>query len=508
MIVEAFMGISFNFIYHNPKETAPPLSNSKGTAKGRIHLLPYSGKENKDEYAVAAKLLRVKEGKSPPKSLGLIDRRYYILVKDPNKDNIYYKINKVSLEKRLGFSKDEITTISKLKNPIESQKAILNKIHDTIKPTLTKLNIAISNTLLKKTDKKEISNIIREIPPKYMNLLLNALIEENDLITSNRASLYTVLDMIIQDPIRSISIALPEETKGRFVEWQQTQKRIKMVQDLDQFQIPQYRPASIIHDLTSNLIKKGYRNFQEFINKIELLPKEDEKTANETIDKIAELGFKAFRGSLPSSFHHYSDKEREESVLLMGEFLSAFDALPKEAKGTQRSQCLSKVCHDVGHMIQQRMTSLNFSKPDEMQAAEKLIKSITEILEELLFKDIPKDSYEEVMQALIHQSTVKEQVVKHVIEGCLFCKHAGAWKEEDFEKNILSIHPDFVGIAIKFLPQEERQKGLQALGYDDYRKGTLQQRASKEDRTYEFYHIRLLSVKKAMSPKDQQKYFG
>lgn len=79
-------------------EAALTFFNSWGWKKSRLHLMAYDGKPGKDPYAVAAERLQVATGEKP--SMGWWDRQFYVLHQH---NNIWYKINKNSLQKRLNI---------------------------------------------------------------------------------------------------------------------------------------------------------------------------------------------------------------------------------------------------------------------------------------------------------------------------------------------------------------------------------------------------------------------
>lgn len=100
--------LSFKFV---SLESALPLHNSKGLAKSRIHLFDYKGESGKDPYAIAAKMIQVKEDAIP--KLNLFDKKFYFLHChcDENAKKTWYKINKNSLQKRLNITSQELNNI-------------------------------------------------------------------------------------------------------------------------------------------------------------------------------------------------------------------------------------------------------------------------------------------------------------------------------------------------------------------------------------------------------------
>lgn len=98
------MKLSFN---HTAKERAPSLINSLGTAKSRIHLYDYKGKVGKDPYAIYAKKI---EGHAP--ELTKSEKKRFIIQQDPKNSDIYYKINKGSLQKRLKITSKELNAVT------------------------------------------------------------------------------------------------------------------------------------------------------------------------------------------------------------------------------------------------------------------------------------------------------------------------------------------------------------------------------------------------------------
>lgn len=97
------MGISFNFYSPEKKEKAPPLPNSSGNLKKRLHF--FGPKEN-DRFAVAVS--KQISSKSMPK-LNWFEKKFYVLVPDPNSNNeTWYKVNKNSLKKRFQITEKEL----------------------------------------------------------------------------------------------------------------------------------------------------------------------------------------------------------------------------------------------------------------------------------------------------------------------------------------------------------------------------------------------------------------
>lgn len=118
--------ISFNYVAN---EGATKNFGIGGRAKSRIHFYDYKKEKGKDPFAVYAKQVIVEEGKSSPK-LGSIEKRYYILLPDPENNKIYYKINKSSLKNRLHISNDELKAVkdNKYDKLIESKLSYFSKI--------------------------------------------------------------------------------------------------------------------------------------------------------------------------------------------------------------------------------------------------------------------------------------------------------------------------------------------------------------------------------------------
>lgn len=100
------MNLSFN--YSSTPEKAPTLWSkfSFGTAKTRLHFYNYSGEKGKDLYAVYAKKVTPEEGKKT--ELGIKGRFIYIQGEKPE---IVYKVNKASLQKRLGIEDKELEDV-------------------------------------------------------------------------------------------------------------------------------------------------------------------------------------------------------------------------------------------------------------------------------------------------------------------------------------------------------------------------------------------------------------
>lgn len=141
------MGIRFDFRGYEP---APKLPNSLGKAKGRLHFHQKGTyKFGEDKFAIAAKKLST--GEAPPK-LNWFEKKIYILHKDED-SGAYYKINKLSLKKRLGVrEKDLKEALKHAKLPVLIERklaaAITNEAYDQAcdldrlkdpKATLTKI---------------------------------------------------------------------------------------------------------------------------------------------------------------------------------------------------------------------------------------------------------------------------------------------------------------------------------------------------------------------------------
>lgn len=97
------MDISFHF--SGKAEKAPRLSNSLGLSKTRLHFYPGAPK-NKDKYAVYAEKIILKEGKTVPKN------NWRFVYQQDGNSNVVYKINKASLQKRLGISAKELKGVT------------------------------------------------------------------------------------------------------------------------------------------------------------------------------------------------------------------------------------------------------------------------------------------------------------------------------------------------------------------------------------------------------------
>lgn len=116
------MNLSFN--YSDKPEKAPTLWNSFGTAKTRLHFHnDYT--VNEDKYAVYAKKITLKEGEVIPKNTWR-----FVYYKVPNDVNgTVYKINKSSLQKRLGISSAELDNVTNNDySKLIEQKLIDNKV--------------------------------------------------------------------------------------------------------------------------------------------------------------------------------------------------------------------------------------------------------------------------------------------------------------------------------------------------------------------------------------------
>lgn len=110
---------------------AKTLHNSKGAKKGRIHLLSHDALEGQDRYAVAAEVLKSKDGEAP--KLGWWDRQFNIVARDD--EGTWYKVNKRSLIKRLNvdpvtiecFEAGTLTFLSAVENSINSVPKLQEK---------------------------------------------------------------------------------------------------------------------------------------------------------------------------------------------------------------------------------------------------------------------------------------------------------------------------------------------------------------------------------------------
>lgn len=99
------MSISLNFHYSGKEERAPRIPHSLGLKKTRLHL--YDGyTEGNDKFAVFAKKITFKENQKVPE--GLKGRFIYQQITGTND---YYKINKRSLQKRLGINSAELKDV-------------------------------------------------------------------------------------------------------------------------------------------------------------------------------------------------------------------------------------------------------------------------------------------------------------------------------------------------------------------------------------------------------------
>lgn len=94
----------------NPKELAPKLKYSAGRAKGRVHFIRGGelSEVGKNRYAVAAKKALSQNGNQP--KLNCFQKLFFILYKD-GEDGTYYKINKLSLRKRLGITAQQLKKV-------------------------------------------------------------------------------------------------------------------------------------------------------------------------------------------------------------------------------------------------------------------------------------------------------------------------------------------------------------------------------------------------------------
>lgn len=100
------MGVNFNFQYSGIAETAPRLPNSAGDSKKRLHLF---GLQENDRFAIAVAKQIMTDGKTSPKPLNWLQRKFYVLVPDPNNKTVWYKVNKNSLTKRFQIDETELT---------------------------------------------------------------------------------------------------------------------------------------------------------------------------------------------------------------------------------------------------------------------------------------------------------------------------------------------------------------------------------------------------------------
>lgn len=97
------MPISFHF--SGEAEKAPRLFNSLGLSKTRLHFLP-TFEKNKDKYAVYAQKIILKQGKTVPKN------NWRFVYHRVENSNVVYKINKSSLQKRLGITSKELKNVT------------------------------------------------------------------------------------------------------------------------------------------------------------------------------------------------------------------------------------------------------------------------------------------------------------------------------------------------------------------------------------------------------------
>lgn len=97
------MPISLHF--SGEAEKAPWLFNSLGLSKTRLHFYP-GFEKNKDKYAVYAEKIILKEGQAIPKN-----NWRFVYHQDGN-SNVVYKINKGSLQKRLGITSKELKGVT------------------------------------------------------------------------------------------------------------------------------------------------------------------------------------------------------------------------------------------------------------------------------------------------------------------------------------------------------------------------------------------------------------
>jgi hypothetical protein len=171
--------VNISFSYNSP-ERAPKLPNSAGKAKSRIHFGDFTS--GKDPYAIAAKRI-ITKGNNPPK-LHSFQKKIYILQQDPdpNKAGTYYKINKLSLKKRLGISSEE------LKNAAASG-SVINCIQQKLSASLSaeiRPHLATCHAL----GYRKIAHYIKELPLHLQNRVIEGLIQE---VGSNNHLKLTVL---------------------------------------------------------------------------------------------------------------------------------------------------------------------------------------------------------------------------------------------------------------------------------------------------------------------------
>lgn len=154
------------------RESATSLPNSKGAFKSRIHLYDYKGEEGKDRYAIAAKILN-----KPRSKLNFIERKYFVIIEQKNIDgkSVLYKVNKKSLQKRLGITKQEL----KSNNLI---KIIRQRMEDNLQPEYFKAKI---EPILQDKDR------LAKIPKAEQGVTAHSIyiLEENDLPLVIRAGI-------------------------------------------------------------------------------------------------------------------------------------------------------------------------------------------------------------------------------------------------------------------------------------------------------------------------------
>jgi len=116
-------------------ETALKIPDSLGSKTSRLHLTnKYT--LGKDPYAIAAKQLKMTT--STPPALGWLEKKYYVLLQRPG-TNIWYKVNKNSLKKRLGISEIELE-----KNKDKELSIQVNKLNLLILEKLSNKSVIAS----------------------------------------------------------------------------------------------------------------------------------------------------------------------------------------------------------------------------------------------------------------------------------------------------------------------------------------------------------------------------
>lgn len=193
--------VQYDAFHFEKSAKAKTLHNSSGTKQGRLHLLGHNGLKGMDHHAVAAKVMKFKDGEAP--KLGWWDRKYNVLVELPSEDGItktWYKINKQSFIKRFNPSED-------LK--IDKETGVCSNLADLV---------AAKSIALAKLE--AISNAKTPFEKEFLNQL-----SEN-----NHADSYNQIIFIqIENNLNSLTIPMVESHPVLFISYKGNDKEIDRI---------------------------------------------------------------------------------------------------------------------------------------------------------------------------------------------------------------------------------------------------------------------------------------